>query len=173
MFDSTKWFPCSLSPCIYAYDFAFSPSPLPCTLSQSDSSRDTRKVSSQTIMKASWATQRGTIAHTTDDGPNYDNTGFVGSASDGGRAAWLIASSFLAVFCYMGFSNSFGPLADYFLTHQLGGESADKVAWFGSLFAFLQFLSGLVGGSLFDRYGTKVWKCSCHLVIRNMMNSYG
>ncbi|OAR02829.1 hypothetical protein LLEC1_01600 [Akanthomyces lecanii] len=77
-------------------------------------------------------------------------------APDGGLEAWLVAAgSFCIFFCCLGFSNSFGVLADYYIQHQLRGESASKIAWIGSLSAFLQFFSGMVGGPLFDRYGAK------------------
>ncbi|KAG8408339.1 hypothetical protein J3459_017944 [Metarhizium acridum] len=87
----------------------------------------------------------------TDDGP----------APDGGMEAWLVAGGgFCIFFCCLGFSNSFGILADYYIQNQLRGESAQKIAWIGSLSAFLQFLSGMVGGPLFDQFGSKVYNSS-------------
>lgn len=78
-------------------------------------------------------------------------------APDGGTKAWLVAAGgFAFCFCCLGFSNSFGTLEQYYLTHQLRDESPDKIAWIGSLSAYLQFASGMVGGPLFDRYGAKV-----------------
>lgn len=77
-------------------------------------------------------------------------------APDGGFEAWLVAvGSFCIFFSCMGFANSFGTMADYYITHQLREESADDIAWIGSLSAFLQFFSGMVGGPLFDKFGAK------------------
>lgn len=79
-------------------------------------------------------------------------------APDGGLEAWLVAAGGSALFfCCLGFSNSFGALAEYYLTHQLVNESPDNVAWIGSLSLFLQFAAGMVGGPMFDRFGA--WVC--------------
>lgn len=79
-------------------------------------------------------------------------------APDGGTAAWLVAAGGSSIFfCCLGFGNSFGSLAEYYLTHQLHAETPDRVAWIGSLSAFLSFAAGMVGGPLFDRFGA--WVC--------------
>ncbi|RYP13808.1 hypothetical protein DL767_010587 [Monosporascus sp. MG133] len=66
-------------------------------------------------------------------------------APDGGIEAWLVAAGGSALFfCCLGFSNSFGSFAEYYLRHQLIGDSPDKIAWIGSLSAFLQFAAGMV-----------------------------
>lgn len=62
----------------------------------------------------------------------------------------------LSFFTAMGFSNAFGVFVEYYLSHQLAEESPDKVAWIGSLAVFFQFVSGNIGGPLFDRYGAWV-----------------
>lgn len=81
-----------------------------------------------------------------------------GEPPDGGLQAWTVAAGAAFIsFSAMGFANSFGIFQQYYMTHQLQGESADKVAWIGSLAAFLQFAAGAVGGPLFDRYGE--WVC--------------
>ncbi|OQD89896.1 hypothetical protein PENANT_c002G00046 [Penicillium antarcticum] len=78
-------------------------------------------------------------------------------APDGGFRAWLITAGTACIFfSTLGFANSFGIFEQYYLSHQLKDESADKVAWIGSLAAFLQFAAGALGGPLFDRYGA--WK---------------
>jgi hypothetical protein len=80
-------------------------------------------------------------------------------APDGGLRAWLTtAGAACTFFAALGFANSFGVFEEYYLSHQLKDQSADKVAWIGSLSAFIQFASGAVGGPLFDRYGP--WVCS-------------
>ena len=78
-------------------------------------------------------------------------------APDGGLKAWLVAAGGACIFfSALGFSNSFGVFEQYYLAHQLKSESPDKVAWIGSLQACLQFLAGVLGGPLFDRYGSIV-----------------
>ncbi|PTB69519.1 MFS general substrate transporter [Trichoderma citrinoviride] len=78
-------------------------------------------------------------------------------APDGGLRAWLVAFGAASIFfCCLGFSNSFGTFTEYYLSHQLSDHSPDDVAWIGSLSAFLQFFVGMVGGPLFDRYGSMV-----------------
>ena len=80
------------------------------------------------------------------------------AAPDGGAAAWLVAAGGSALFfCSLGFSNSFGSFAEYYLTHQLHDQSPADIAWIGSLSAFLQFFAGMVGGPMFDRFGA--WVC--------------
>jgi hypothetical protein len=82
----------------------------------------------------------------------------VEEAPDGGIRAWLVAAGGASVFfCCLGFANSFGTFEEYYLSHQLRGQSPDNVAWIGSISAFLQFASSAVGGPLFDRYGA--WVC--------------
>jgi multisubunit Na+/H+ antiporter MnhB subunit len=80
-------------------------------------------------------------------------------APDGGLQAWLVTAGTACIFfSALGFANSFGIFEEYYLSHQLKDESADKIAWIGSLAAFLQFAAGALGGPLFDRYGA--WVCS-------------
>ncbi|KAL3462229.1 major facilitator superfamily domain-containing protein [Aspergillus heterothallicus] len=80
-----------------------------------------------------------------------------GPAPDGGLKAWLVAAgAACTIFSTLGFANSFGVLQEYYAAHQLRGESADRIAWIGSLSAFLQFAAGAIGGPLFDRYGAWV-----------------
>lgn len=83
-------------------------------------------------------------------------------APDGGLRAWLVTAGACCVFfSALGFSNAFGVFQEYYMTHQLKDQSPDKVAWIGSLAVFLQFMSGNMGGPLFDRFGA--WVCGCFL----------
>lgn len=80
-----------------------------------------------------------------------------GPPPDGGLRAWLVAVGGFAIFFpTLGFSNSFGVMAEYYLEHQLHENSTADVAWIGSLSAFLSFFAGMLGGPLFDRFGSKV-----------------
>lgn len=86
-----------------------------------------------------------------------DSTKFE-AAPDGGARAWLVAAGgFCITFCCLGFTSTFGIFQQYYTTHQLRKESPDKIAWIGSLAAFIQFAVGCLSGPLFDRFGT--WVC--------------
>jgi MFS family permease len=79
------------------------------------------------------------------------------TAPDGGARAWLVAAGGSAIFfCCLGFSNSFGTFEEYYLSHQLQDKSPSDIAWIGSLSSFLQFAAGMVGGPLFDFFGSWV-----------------
>ncbi|KAF3071154.1 putative transporter MCH4 [Daldinia childiae] len=91
-------------------------------------------------------------------------------APDGGLRAWLVTAGAACVFfSAMGFSNAFGVFEEYYLSHQLNGQSPDKVAWIGSLAVALQFLSGNIGGPLFDRFGTWVLRPAMVLYVFSIM----
>lgn len=89
-------------------------------------------------------------------------------APDGGIRAWFVAGGAASIFlCTLGLANSFGTFEQYYLSHQLKGDSASKVAWTGSLQSFLQFFAGMLGGPLFDRYGSMVC-CPQLLFVRRL-----
>jgi hypothetical protein len=89
--------------------------------------------------------------HSTNDNVNPKD---IPAAPDGGLRAWLAAAGGSCIFfSALGFANAFGVFEEYYLSHQLNGKSADDVAWIGSLASCLQFMSGAIGGPLFDRYG--------------------
>ncbi|KAL5340201.1 major facilitator superfamily domain-containing protein [Aspergillus crustosus] len=93
-----------------------------------------------------------------------------GPAPDGGLKAWMVAiGASCTIFSTMGFANSFGVLQEYYATHQLQQQSADQIAWIGSLSTFLQFATGAVAGPLFDRYGTWVIRPAAILYIFALM----
>ncbi|KAJ5592202.1 hypothetical protein N7537_009106 [Penicillium hordei] len=91
-------------------------------------------------------------------------------APDGGLQAWLTtAGAACTFFAALGFANSFGIFEEYYLSHQLKHEPADKIAWIGSLSAFLQFVTAAVGGPLFDRYGAWVIRPAAILYVFSLM----
>ncbi|CAI7583883.1 unnamed protein product [Penicillium glandicola] len=91
-------------------------------------------------------------------------------APDGGLQAWLTtAGAACTFFAALGFANSFGIFEEYYLSHQLKDQSADKIAWIGSLSTFLQLASGAVGGPLFDRYGAWVIRPAAILYVFSLM----
>lgn len=76
---------------------------------------------------------------------------------DGGTRAWLVAAGASgAFFCTLGYTNVFGIFQAYYQLNQLPHEGASRIAWIGSIQAFLIFATGAVGGPLFDRYGAWV-----------------
>lgn len=80
-----------------------------------------------------------------------------GPAPDGGSRAWLAAAGAAATFfACLGFLNSFGVFFEYYMSHQLRDDSADRVAWIGSVTACIQFFAGGISGPMFDRYGAVV-----------------
>ena len=81
----------------------------------------------------------------------------VSKFPEGGIQAWLVAAGgFSTTFSCLGFSNSFGSFAEYYISNQLRGRSPDDIAWIGSISAFLQLATGVFFGPLFDRFGAGV-----------------
>ncbi|CAG8942994.1 unnamed protein product [Penicillium salamii] len=99
-----------------------------------------------------------------------DKVNSLEKAPDGGLRAWLTtAGTAFTFFAALGFANSFGVFQEYYLSHQLKGQPADKVAWIGSLSTFLQLAAGAVGGPLFDRYGAWVIRPAAVLYVFALM----
>ncbi|KAL2792997.1 major facilitator superfamily domain-containing protein [Aspergillus keveii] len=99
-----------------------------------------------------------------------ESTDNFGPAPDGGLKAWLVAAgAACTIFSTLGFANSFGVLQEYYAANQLRGQSADRIAWIGSLSAFLQFAAGGIGGPLFDRYGAWVIRPSAVIYVFGLM----
>ncbi|KXJ87990.1 major facilitator superfamily domain-containing protein [Microdochium bolleyi] len=107
-------------------------------------------------------------------GPDADHD----VAPEGGAQAWLVAAGGAAIFfSTLGFGNSFGAFQEYYMTKLMVGESASSVSWIGSLASFLQFFAGMLGGPLFDRYGSGVIRPASFAFVFAMMmlslcNSY-
>lgn len=113
--------------------------------------------------EASNVQQPNSIDEKTSDKPSEN----FAPAPDGGLKAWSVAiGGACTTFATLGFANSFGVLQEYYAAHQLSSESADRIAWIGSLSAFLQFAAGTIAGPLFDRYGA--WVCAfatCYICV--------
>ncbi|OLN86697.1 Riboflavin transporter MCH5-like protein 1 [Colletotrichum chlorophyti] len=93
-----------------------------------------------------------------------------GVAPDGGLRAWMVASGAATIFfCTLGLSNTFGLFVEYYMTHQLQGQTASNISWIGSVQSFLQFFSGMLGGPLFDRYGVWIIYPSAVLYVFSLM----
>lgn len=81
---------------------------------------------------------------------------------DGGTRAWLVAAGAGGVlFCTLGYTNVFGIFQAYYMFNQMPEQSADNIAWIGSIQAFLIFGTGAIGGPLFDRFGA--WVSKLHI----------
>ena len=117
----------------------------------------------RTTMTSSPSSEKASLSDTEAQPPKPEPSALqpvssLSPAPDGGLQAWLVASGgFSIAFCCLGFVNSFGTFEEYYLNHQLRGQSPDDVAWIGSVAAFLQFAVGAFAGPLFDRYGA--WVC--------------
>ncbi|KKY26214.1 putative monocarboxylate permease-like protein [Diplodia seriata] len=95
------------------------------------------------------ASSPGPSQHPTAAGP--------GDFPEGGFRAWSVAAgTAAALFCTMGYLNSFGVYQTYYRSHQLSSMTPSAISWIGSLQNFFVFFSSLFGGALFDRYGGPV-----------------
>ncbi|KAK2812412.1 hypothetical protein FQN50_001413 [Emmonsiellopsis sp. PD_5] len=96
-----------------------------------------------------------------------------GEAPDGGVRAWLVVAGAASIyFSTLGYANSFGVFQEYYMTHQLRGQSPDRISWIGSLAVFLHLSMGAIAGPLFDRFGAWVIRPAAVLyVIAIMMTS--
>ncbi|KAJ5782241.1 hypothetical protein N7457_004015 [Penicillium paradoxum] len=99
--------------------------------------------------------------------------GWAPDFPDGGARAWSVAASAAGLmFCSFGYINAFGVYQEYYQYHQLANRTPDEISWLGSLQVFFLFAATLIGGPLFDRYGSKVvWPSSILFVFSVMMTS--
>ncbi|KAE8349242.1 putative monocarboxylate permease [Aspergillus coremiiformis] len=105
--------------------------------------------------------------------PETASGGWKPDFPDGGLQAWSVAVGAAGLlFCSFGYINSFGVYQEYYQTHQLADKSPEQISWLGSLQVFFLFSGTLLGGPLFDRYGsTIVWPSSLTFVFAVMMTS--
>ncbi|KAL3477280.1 major facilitator superfamily domain-containing protein [Aspergillus californicus] len=75
------------------------------------------------------------------------------------RAWSVIAGASMALFCSVGFINSYGVFQEYYLTHQLANESESTVAWLGGVSIFFIFAFSAVSGPTLDVFGPRVIIC--------------
>ncbi|KAJ5202496.1 hypothetical protein N7449_004575 [Penicillium cf. viridicatum] len=92
---------------------------------------------------------------------------------EGGLRAWsVVAGAFCISFCTFGYLNAYGVYQNYYSTHQLIEKSSSTIAWIGSVQTCLLLGGGIVGGPLFDKYGTKViWPAAIGFILSVMMTS--
>lgn len=76
---------------------------------------------------------------------------------DGGLQAWSVAAGAAGLmFCAFGYVNSFGVYQEYYQANQLSTRPPSDISWLGSLQVFFLFSGTVIGGPLFDRYGSVV-----------------
>ncbi|KAF9633221.1 putative monocarboxylate permease-like protein [Lasiodiplodia theobromae] len=98
-----------------------------------------------------------TPAYTPRPFPDPPKTPAAGDFPEGGFQAWSVAvGTAAALFCTMGYLNSFGVYQTYYEEYQLSSMTPSAISWIGSLQNFFVFFSSLFGGALFDRYGGPV-----------------
>ncbi|KAK9428110.1 MFS general substrate transporter [Lipomyces doorenjongii] len=132
-------------------NIAFGANPEPCnrltrTLKTSTVSYSTATVTAQKDIEASKPQDAA-----------FHHVGFP----DGGLRAWLVVLGAMIVLgCSFGYLSAFGADAGtVYETHYQQNQLRDKfpsaIAWIGSFQVFCQFASGLLSGSLFDKYGAR------------------
>ncbi|CZS94982.1 related to monocarboxylate transporter [Rhynchosporium graminicola] len=106
-----------------------------------------------------------------EDSEAIENTKPEDEYPDGGLKAWLVVAGAAGVlFCGFGHANA--VYQEYYSTHQLRDEAASTISWIGSLQLFFLFGGNLIGGPLFDRYGSKIiWPAILGYILAMMMTS--
>ncbi|OJJ64772.1 hypothetical protein ASPSYDRAFT_84766 [Aspergillus sydowii CBS 593.65] len=75
------------------------------------------------------------------------------------RAWSVIVGACMAVFCSVGFINSYGVFQEYYLKHQLANESGSTVAWLGGVSIFFIFFGSAISGPVMDISGPRMMLC--------------
>ncbi|KAL4883172.1 major facilitator superfamily domain-containing protein [Aspergillus karnatakaensis] len=75
--------------------------------------------------------------------------------------AWMaIFGAFMALFCSVGFINSYGVFQEYYLSHQLANEAESTVAWLGGVSSFFIFFVSAISGPMMDLFGPSIILCT-------------
>ncbi|KAI9838874.1 MAG: hypothetical protein M1819_004081 [Sarea resinae] len=96
------------------------------------------------------------------------------AAPNGGLRAWsVVLGATMSQMCTFGYIQSFGVYQQYYQRNFLSSETPSNISWIGSLQVCLLFLSGLLSGPLFDRYGARavLIPASITMVFSVMMTS--
>ncbi|KAL4737940.1 MFS general substrate transporter [Aspergillus similis] len=90
-----------------------------------------------------------------------------------GQAIRTILGAFGAMFCTVGFANSFGVFEEYYLENQLADQSESNISWIGALEVFFIFAGSIVTGPFLDMFGPEAmfWIGSIGTVFSVMMTS--
>lgn len=102
------------------------------------------------------------------EGEKSDHETEEASQSSLSHSILVAAGASCIFFCTLGLSNSFGTFEEYYLQHQLSDQSPSAISWIGSLQSFLQFFAGMLGGPLFDHYGSLVKQPFPHVPVIHM-----
>ncbi|KAJ9236379.1 hypothetical protein DTO027B5_4673 [Paecilomyces variotii] len=72
------------------------------------------------------------------------------------EATRTIIGAFGALFCTVGFANSFGVFEEYYKESQLVNQSESTISWIGALEIFFIFGGSIVTGPVLDMFGPEV-----------------
>ncbi|KAL4923176.1 MCT family MFS transporter [Aspergillus undulatus] len=75
------------------------------------------------------------------------------------RAWSVIFGACMALFCSVGFINSYGVFQEYYLANQLANEAESTVAWLGGLSIFFIYVGSAVSGPMMDLFGPRILLC--------------
>ncbi|KAH3538696.1 hypothetical protein KXV64_007512 [Aspergillus fumigatus] len=79
------------------------------------------------------------------------------SFPEGGVRAWsVVFGASIALGCAFGYLSAFGIYEAYYSEHHLAQKTASEIAWIGSIQIFLQYITSLISGNLFDLHGAKI-----------------
>ncbi|KAJ5116716.1 hypothetical protein N7456_001064 [Penicillium angulare] len=79
--------------------------------------------------------------------------------------SWLVVfGAFSALFCSVGFLNSYGVFESYYATSRLADKSESTIGWIGAICIFFLFSISTVAGALLDFFGPEVLICSGSIV---------
>ncbi|KAF2138397.1 uncharacterized protein K452DRAFT_361443 [Aplosporella prunicola CBS 121167] len=88
--------------------------------------------------------------------PPTTTTVMTQSSETSSRALLVLLGAFLALFCSVGFLNSFGVFQDYYMSHQLSDYSEFQVSWLGSFPICIMYILSPLAGILVDRIGAPI-----------------
>ncbi|KAJ5549446.1 hypothetical protein N7513_006680 [Penicillium frequentans] len=75
---------------------------------------------------------------------------------EGGLRAWLVvAGVFASLTCTFGMQFTVGALQSHWETHQLQNYSSSTIGWISSVYLYLNMVSAVQVGPMFDRYGPR------------------
>ncbi|KAI2734812.1 hypothetical protein DTO013E5_4662 [Penicillium roqueforti] len=104
------------------------------------------------------------------NGPTQESS-LPAAPPNGGLAAWSgVFASFLLFVTTWGFSTAFGAFQSYYQSDLLRDSSPSRIAWVGTVSAFLLISTGAIAGPLFDRgYLHHLMIAGCFLTTLGLM----
>ena len=91
-----------------------------------------------------------------DDSVLAFKTDIIDDFPEGGLRAWLVvAGVFASLTCTFGMQFTVGALQSHWETHQLQNYSSSTIGWISSVYLYLNMVSAVQVGPMFDRYGPR------------------